>query len=148
MTETKKPARLKAHRVEFRITNDMFRILQLKSLENKMGNNPSKYARKIVEDFLRLDNDKIIKKAINNLYEETRNNRKLTELLLRWTESYMRSFFAFSPEIPKENQVTVAKAASKRADMFFKSMLSLANEDTILAEIIADNIERKGENNG
>jgi len=130
--------------VKFRVNYDTYRLLQLKSLENKMGNRPHRYARKLVEDDLILNDSKLIKKSLLTINEDVHKNRRLIIQIMKWTEYFTQSFFANVPEIPEENKSKVGETAQRRMRKFFEIMTSieLGKGDTVIEDIIADLIDK------
>lgn len=132
--------------IKFRVNHDTYRLLQLKSLENKMGNKPHRYARKIIEDHLVLNDSKVIKKSLITLNEDVKKNRNLIIQLIKWTEYFTQSFFASVPEIPEEERGRVGETAQKRMRRFFELMakIELGKGNTVIEDIIAEILQKDG----
>jgi len=131
--------------IHFRVNFDTYKLLQLKSIESKMGNKPHNYARKIIEEYLILNDTKQIKKSLVTLNEDVRKNRNLIVQLLKWAEYFTQSFFASVPEIPKDEQGRVGDIAQKRMRKFFELMASIemGKGNTIIEQIIADILQKE-----
>jgi len=136
---------LKTLFIKFRVDYDTYNLLRLKSLENKMGNKPHKYVRKVIEDHLILNDSKVIKKSLVTLNDEVTKNRSLIIQLLKWSEYFTQSFFASVPEIPEDAKEEVGETAQRRMKRFFELMASikLGEGNTMIEKIIMDILQKE-----
>jgi len=139
----KKPPKLLDTQVIFRVSDNVFRLLQTKALEAGCGNNPNIMARRIVTEYLMDTNTKTLKLAVHNLSTQTRTLDTRIKYLTKLFELYLSSHFAHHQEIPEDQKTTVTKIAEKRQQAFIKMAVStdLAGEGLFIEKMIADSFE-------
>ena len=129
-------------RVHMRLTREIYNILKVKSLERKMGNNPNKYIRYIIEEHLRADDEKMNKKAIVNLFYAVKKIEKILNFLCIVDEKKTYLHYLSHPETVNDDAIIAA--AENKMKSFYRLLASikLGEGHTVFEEIISDIIER------
>jgi hypothetical protein len=130
--------------ISFRVPANIYRILCIKSAEFKYNKNPHLAARKIVEDFLMLDDIKTIKMAINNMYDTQQKFLTLIKFMMKDMEYSKYLHFSSHPETPTDQRETVSALSVRRAKEYYKLLMSIemGKGDTIIEEIIDELLDR------
>jgi len=132
----------KTNQVIFRVSDQIFHALLLLSSEQ----GTTRYnitARGLVEKALRHSNEKTIKASMQNLHAGIQRVENKIDLLLLFFEYYMQSHYALHPEVPYDQRKQIAEKAEKRAEDFFKIVMSkdIKSGSHIIEKMIADRFE-------
>ena len=139
----KRKPRPKDCHIAFKVSEDIYQLLTMKSLENKYGKNPSRYVRHVIEEHIRITNPKLVKTSNNNLFVKINQFFYHIKMLHKLMEKMVYLHFSAHKEIPDDQKEAVSISTERRAKEFFSFVYGggLAAGETDFEEYLSDAVE-------